>query len=737
MSELLLELFSEEIPARMQKKAAERLKEAVCAKLVAAGLKFFKADVYRTPRRLTLVVEGVPEKSDAVTEERKGPRPDAPEAAINGFLKNVGLTREQLEIRETDKGKFYFAVLNTPGADAADIIAEITPEVIEAFPWPKSMRWGAGKSYWVRPLRSILCILTNKEGRKKTVDFTAAGVRSGGMTQGHRFMGGPPFAPENFADYKRKLADNFVILDQAEREEIICDALEKICRETGLESVPDAALLEEIVGLTEYPSPLSGEIEERFQDLPNEILRVSMRNHQKFFSLRDPETKKIKRFVTVSNIKSEDDGALILNGNLRVLAARLSDAAYFLETDLKRLPEERLEALRKVTFHAELGSQHERTDRIISLACEIARLLGADEALTARAATLCKTDLVTETVGEFPELQGVTGKYYALMQGEPEQVADAIEEHYKPQGPRDKTPSGYVSICVGLADKLDQLAGFWVIDEKPTGSKDPYALRRAALGVIRIILENKLSLNLYKLITGAVIRAGVWAEIITNPDLYDLSAPIVAAVIKKGKDADAILEDLRRTGAVADEDRLFKAQSVAEELNNFILERLKIYLQDRGARQDLPEAICAAVRQEDILLVAEKVNALEAFLKTEEGKGLVTVYDRAVSILTIEERKDGVAYKDLPRSEEFKEPSETALYQKLQITSEKVKESINFENVGAALSHMAALLEPINAFFDGVIVNCDEKEVRKNRLLLLNQIREVLHVAADFSLIEV
>ncbi len=734
MAELLLELFSEEIPARMQQKAAERLETELCKKLTDAGIRFSQSRSFRTPRRLITVISEMSERSSAVTEYRKGPRPDAPDGAINGFLKSAGLTtRQELEIRESEKGTFYYAKLDIPGRDAKEIVAEIVPEIVENFTWPKSMRWGEGTCYWVRPLKSILCVISGDNLDSETVDFSVANVTSGNRTQGHEFMANECFEVKNFADYEQKLRARFVMINQNERRELIEEALKKIAQDTGTEPISDKELLEEVVGLSEYPVVLSAEIPEAFQDLPDEILRTSMRNHQKFFSFKDPVSENIKRFVTVSGIQPHDGGEMILNGNLRVLAARLSDAKYFLETDLKSTVDERLEKLKAVTFHAELGSQHERTDRIVSLASEIAILLGADEVKTARAAILCKTDLVTETVGEFPELQGVTGRCYALLQGEDEVVAYAVEEHYRPQGPKDKTPSNYVSICVALADKLDQLAGFWVIDEKPTGSKDPFALRRAALGVIRLILENKLSLNLFQLLVSASVRAGIWADIVANENLYDLSSPIVACVIKKNKDSCSILEDLRRTGALGDIDYQAQAHETAQDLNRFILERLKVYLRDRGARPDIPEAICAGSEQQDILLVAEKVKALEAFLETDEGDQILSAYRRAVSILTIEERKDKTVYKENPDPDLAREKAEEELLETVAKLSVRVKEAIDYENVRTALTVMAEILPTVNAFFNSVIVNCAEPEVRINRLFLLNQVRMFFHSVADFS----
>ena len=513
MPDLLIELFSEEIPARMQAKAAEDLKRRMTDGIVKAGLTYAGAAAFSTPRRLALTVQGLPDESPTVTEERKGPREDAPEKAIEGFLRGAGIGREALELRDEKKGRAYFATITKPGRPASAIIAEVLEQVIRDFPWPKSMRWGATALRWVRPLHSILCILTDDAGEARVVDMDLGGIRTGNTTEGHRFMGHGRFAVSSFDDYRTRLTRDFVMLDADARAEHIWQDATNQAFAAGLEVVEDRGLLAEVAGLVEWPVVLMGRIDNGFLDLPPEVLQTSMKEHQKFFSVRNPKSGRIERFVTVANVETIDHGATILAGNQKVLAARLSDAKFFWENDLRIVREKGLEGmaagLRDVTFHNKLGSQADRVERIAALAREIAPLVGAKPDLAAEAARVCKADLQSEMVGEFPELQGLMGRYYAQAAGHDDGVPEACEEHYKPLGPGDAVPSAPVSVAVALADKIDTLTGFWAIDEKPTGSKDPYALRRAALGVIRLVLGNGLRIALINLTIFCTIIIGM------------------------------------------------------------------------------------------------------------------------------------------------------------------------------------------------------------------------------------
>src|SRR6056297_2941498 len=496
MPDLLIELFSEEIPARMQGRAADDLRRLMTDALVGAGLTYAGAAAYSTPRRLTLAVHGLPAESPTTREERKGPRVDAPEKAIEGFCRGAGVAREDLELRDEKKGQVFFATITRPGRPASEIVAEELEAVIRHFPWPKSMRWGTGALRWVRPLHSILCILTDDEGERQVVEMEVDGIRANDATRGHRFMAPEPFSVTSFEDYEAKLKRARVLLDAEERQAAIWQEATNQAFAAGLEVVGDRGLLSEVAGLVEWPVVLMGRIDEAFLDLPPEVLQTSMKEHQKFFSVKNPKTGRIERFVTVANVETADHGATILAGNQKVLAARLSDAKFFWENDLRTVRDKGLEGmaegLRDVTFHNKLGSQADRVERIAALAREIAPLVGAKPDLAAEAARVAKADLQSEMVGEFPELQGLMGRYYAQAAGHDDGVPEACEEHYKPLGPGDAVPSAPVSVAVALADKIDTLTGFWAINEKPTGSKDPYALRRAALGVIRLVLGNEL-----------------------------------------------------------------------------------------------------------------------------------------------------------------------------------------------------------------------------------------------------
>ncbi|MDC0738099.1 glycine--tRNA ligase subunit beta [Cognatishimia sp. SS12] len=682
MPDLLIELFSEEIPARMQTRAAEDLKKAVTNGLVEAGLTYAHASAFSTPRRLTLALEGMLAESPTVREERKGPKVGAPEKAIEGFLRGAGLTMDQLEERETPKGNVYFASIEKPGRPAADIVAEVLEATIRNFPWPKSMRWGAGSLRWVRPLHSILCI-TSDEAGTEIVPLTIDGITAGDTTEGHRFMGTGRFAVSNFEDYAAKLKRNHVVLSAEERAEMIAADAQNLAFAQGLELVDDKGLLAEVAGLVEWPVTLMGDIAEDFLSLPPEVLQTSMKEHQKFFSVKNPKTGRIEKFITVANRETRDTGATILAGNQKVLFARLSDAKFFWENDVRTAKagaSEWLEKLGNVTFHNKLGSQAERIDRIAALAREIAPIVGADADLAEQSARWAKADLSSEMVYEFPELQGLMGRYYAEFAGHPAEVAAAALEHYSPLGPSDDVPTAPVSVAVALADKLDLLTGFWAIDEKPTGSKDPFALRRAALGVIRLILQN------------------------------GISAPLLALPLRE--DAD-------------------KADLLA-----FFHDRLKVFLRDQGVRHDIIDACIAMEGNDDIALLVNRAKALQAFLSTEDGENLLQGFKRANNILTQAEEKDGVEYSFGADLKFVEDDSEKALFDALDTLEAPIAEAIKGEDFAAAMAGLAKLRAPIDAFFEAVQVNSDNEVVRRNRLNMLSRIRGLCLSVADLTKVE-
>jgi glycyl-tRNA synthetase beta chain len=682
MAELLLELFSEEIPSRMQSRAREDLARLLGQALAGAGLEYKDLKTFATPRRLVAVVTGLPARSPALREEKKGPRVDAPETAINGFVKSAGLASiAEAERREDKKGAFYVALIEKRGRPAAEVVAEIVPEIVANFPWPKSMRWASGKLRWVRPLHSILCLLDGK-----VVSFEVDGIRSGKETRGHRFMAPKPFAVKGFADYVKKLRAAKVILDDEERAKLILDGARSLAKKEKLALVEDEGLLQENVGLTEWPVPLIGAFDEDFLSVPAEVLATAMKAHQKCFSLRKGE-KLANRFITVADLKAKDGGEAIVAGNERVIRARLADAKFFFDQDRKVPLEERVPQLDGIIFHEKLGSQHDRIERVRGLARDIAPRVGAEPDLAERAAILAKADLVSLMVGEFPELQGVMGRYYALDQEENPAVADAIAAHYKPLGPSDEVPREPVAIAVALADKLDALMGFWAIDEKPTGSKDPYALRRAALGVIRIMLENGVRLPL-------------------------------SQQFRSGARGNAKLQE-----------------ETAKNLLAFFADRLKVHLREQGARHDLVDAVFA-LGGDDLLMIVARVDALGRFLDTEDGEHLLTGAKRAINILRIEEKKDGVAYNQAPGAALLKRPEEQALAKAVDEVERAASAAVAREDFAAAMSEMAKLRAPVDAFFDSVTVNTQELDLRANRLRLLNRIRATTLAVADFSRIE-
>ncbi|AVT79945.1 glycine--tRNA ligase subunit beta [Rhodopseudomonas palustris] len=711
MPDLLLELFSEEIPARMQGKAADDLKRLVTDKLVAEGLVYEGAKAFATPRRLTLTVHGIPARQPDLKDERKGPKVGAPEAAVQGFLKAAGLASlDEAKIqKDPKKGDFYVALIEKPGKPAIDVIAEFLPVIVRTFPWPKSMRWGErsrkpGALQWVRPLHSIIATFGMETEEPDVVHFNVDGIEAGQTTRGHRFMAPAEFSVRRFEDYEAKLFAAKVVLDSARRKDIILADAKTLAQAQNYELVEDQGLLDEVSGLVEWPVALMGSFDKDFLSIPDEVIRATIRANQKCFVVADPSTGKLaNKFILTANIEASDGGAAITAGNERVIRARLSDAKFFYETDLKTKLEDRLPKFDQIVFHEKLGTQAERIERIERLAAEIAPLVGADVEKTKRAAKLCKADLLTEVVGEFPELQGLMGKYYALAQGEDASVAAACEEHYKPQGPNDRVPTDPVSIAVALADKLDTLVGFWAIDEKPTGSKDPYALRRAALGVIRIVLENGLRLPLLKVVDD-------------NRRDMPMEFGLLAHLFNSMRDETW--------------------SGLKTALLAFFADRLKVQLRDQGARHDLVDAVFALEGQDDILMIVRRVEALAAFLATDDGKNLLAGTKRAANILRIEEKKDGRAYDGAPAASLYAQDEEKALAAAIARAKADAGAAVAKEDFAAAMTEMAGLRPAVDAFFDKVTVNADDKAVRENRLKLLNEIRAATRAVADFSKIQ-
>jgi glycyl-tRNA synthetase beta chain len=738
MPDLLIELFSEEIPARMQAKAADDLKSRVTNGLVEAGLTYAGAAAYATPRRLALRVDGLTERSPDVKEERKGPRTDAPEQAIEGFLRGAGVTRDQLIERDEKKGRVFYAVIEKPGRPAAEIVAEVLEDTIRSFPWPKSMRWGAGSLRWVRPLHRIVCLLTREDG-SEIVPLDVDGIVSGRTTEGHRFMAPGAFDVTGFDDYEAKLKRAHVVLDAAERAEAIWQDATNQAFASGLEVVEDKGLLAEVAGLVEWPVVLMGQIGEDFLGLPPEVLQTSMKEHQKFFSVKNPKTGRIERFITVANRETADHGATILAGNQKVLSARLSDAKFFWENDLRVAKTKGLTAwtdsLSNVTFHNKLGSQRDRIERIAALARELAPMVGADADLAEQAARVAKADLASEMVYEFPELQGLMGRYYSDAAGLPSEVGAACQEHYSPLGPSDDVPSAPVSVAVALADKIDTLTGFWAIDEKPTGSKDPFALRRAALGVIRLVLENGLSLSLDQFIDLQLVRhKGHLIDGVSDTDVDDLIREIAehgvfgAAYRALKAQRDGATEGLdAMNGAVPDK---------SVDLLSFFHDRLKVYLRDQGVRHDVIDACVSMPGNDDLALLVKRAKALQAVLDTEDGENLVQGFKRANNILTQAEDKDGVEYSFGADPKFAEDPTEKALFDALAQAEAKIAPAMKQQDFSAAMAAMADLRGPVDAFFEAVQVNADSEVLRRNRLNLLSTIRSTCLQVADLTRIE-
>jgi glycyl-tRNA synthetase beta chain len=744
MPDLLLELFSEEIPACMQTRAAEDLRKAVTDRLVDAGLIYEGAKAFVTPRRLTLAVHGVPVRQKDVREEKKGPRVGAPDTAVAGFLKAAGLKSiSEAKVQPDKKGDFYVAVIEKPGRAAIEVIGEILSDVIKTFPWPKSMRWGVrskdpGALTWVRPLHSIVATFGPETEEPDIVPFAIDGIAAGNETRGHRFLAPAPFTVRRLADYLQKLDKAKVVADAERRRDIILTEAKQLAFAQGLELVEDEGLLAEVAGLVEWPVVLVGSFDQSFLHIPEEVIRATIRNNQKCFVLRDgAHAKLVNKFILVSNIEAEDGGAAIVAGNERVIRARLSDAKFFYETDLKTRLEDRLPKFEHIVFHEKLGTQAERIERIERLAGELAPLVGADVEKAKRAARLCKADLLTEMVGEFPELQGLMGKYYAEEQGEDEAVAHAIEDHYKPKSPDDLVPSDPVSVAVALADKIDTLICFWIVREKPTGSKDPFALRRAALGVIRVILDNAAKLHLLRL-AEYILRQLLDFGVIDSIEDADFAR--LLEVKFKGRRVDHSLTKQKSQFADSTTALLqYRTQyldSLSNDLLAFFADRLKVQLRDQGARHDLVDAVFALEGQDDLLLIVRRVEALGKFLDTEDGKNLVAGYKRATNIIRIEEKKDNREYTGAPNPKLYQQAEEKALARAIGVAKADAERAVAAEDFEAAIRATASLRPHVDAFFDKVTVNVEDKTLRENRLKLLNEIRAATRAVADFSRIE-
>jgi glycyl-tRNA synthetase beta chain len=783
MPQLLIEFFSEEIPARMQRRAEEDLARAFAEKLKGAGLDAKTIRTFSSPRRLGLVIDDVPAKAADVNEEKKGPRVGVPDQAIQGFLKSAGLKHiGEAEVVEDKKGAFYVARIERAGRETRAILQEIVPEIVRGFPWPKSMRSGESDLQWVRPLQNIMCIFAGAQ-----VKIGVDAVASEAKTWGHRFHAPAAIAPKDFADYAAKLRAAKVETDrEARKAKILADA-KQACAAKGLELVEDIGLLEEVAGLVEWPVVLLGDMSADFLDLPHEVIRLSMRTHQKYFAVRDPKTQKLApHFVVVANVEAKDGGKAIAAGNARVLSARLNDARFFWETD-KRTPlftEERRDKLKQIVFHQKLGSVWDKVERVKALAVELCAVTGADRALVERAADLCKMDLVTETVGEFPELQGQVGRQLYLAElsapppregrgqgvgrssadtsvaqdskpggsprpptpsprGEGESIASAIEDHYRPLGPNDRVPSDPVAVTLALADKLDTLVGFWAIDEKPTGSSDPYGLRRAALGLVRIVLYNNVRFTepsppLRGRGQGEGGRASVGASgaVALDPDCPPPPAPS-----PQGGGEFARL--LRKAGMIhaMHPDGLEGSMSEGRtiDLLAFLADRLKVQLRDQGKRHDLVDAVFA-LGDDDLVRIVARVEALDQFLRTEDGANLLAASKRAANILSSEEKKGkGLSAADLERGVDanlLAEPAEKALHAALEKALPAARASVEKEDFAAAMKALSQLRAPVDEFFEKVLVNTDDASLRLNRLLLLTRLRNALSAVADFSKIE-
>ncbi|HYD89021.1 MAG TPA: glycine--tRNA ligase subunit beta [Vitreimonas sp.] len=800
MPQLLLEFFSEEIPARMQKRAEEDLARALAEKLRVHGLEAKAIKTFSSPRRIGAVIDDLPAKAADVNEERKGPRVGAPDQAIQGFLKGAGLTSiDQAQIVEDKKGAFYVARTERAGRETGAIVQEIVPEIVRAFPWPKSMRSGTSDLTWVRPLQNILCLFGGKH-----VAIGIENVPSQNLTWGHRFHAPAPIEPKNAADHAARLRAAKVEIDREARKARILEDAKNVCAARGLELVDDIGLLEEVAGLVEWPVVLLGDMDPAFLDLPGEVIRLSMRTHQKYFAVRDPKSGKLApHFVTVANVEAKDGGKAIAAGNARVLSARLNDARFFWDTDKKTtlFTEERREKLKKIVFHQKLGSVWDKVERVKALAGELCAVTGADRALVERAAELCKMDLVTETVGEFPELQGQVGRQLYLLevgqepsppsrgrgQGEggradapaPERlnaphlpasspqggggdqsIAAAIEDHYRPLGPNDRVPSDPVAVTLALADKLDTLVGFWAIDEKPTGSSDPFALRRAALGFARLVIDrdvrmsvrsalgsshseflerfSKLTVLRFRSASGSFRSYNDLTLLMKEPaesDAFFYLNLNVLAGRAETFDPGPMLTDQFAEKAHA---RFLPIEEMESSLLAFLADRLKVQLRDQGKRHDLVDAVFA-LGDDDLVRIVARVEALDAFLKTEDGANLLAGYKRAANILAAEEKKGKWSADEAQGQVDAKllaEPAEKALHEALEKALPAARAAVDKEEFAAAMKALSGLRAPVDAFFDKVLVNAPEEQVRRNRLLLLSRFREALSAVADFSKVE-
>jgi glycyl-tRNA synthetase beta chain len=741
MPDLLLELFSEEIPARMQAKAADDLRKLVTDALVDAGLVYEGAKAFATPRRLALTVHNIPVRQPDVKEERKGPRVGAPEQAVAGFLKAAGLSSiDQAKVQPDKKGDFYLAVIDKPGRAAIDVIAEIVPDVIRGFPWPKAMRWGDGALTWVRPLHGIVATFGPETEDPEIVPFAIDGIAASNITRGHRFLSPDAIVVRRFDDYLHKLEAAKVVLDPYRREQMILADAKDLALAQGYELVEDAGLLSEVAGLVEWPVVLMGSFEEEFLSIPPEVIRTTIRANQKCFVLRRQDGGLANKFILVANTEAEDGGKAIVAGNERVIRARLSDAKFFYDTDLKTRLEDRLPKFDEIVFHEKLGTQAERIARIERLAAELAPLVGADVEKAKHAARLCKTDLLTEVVGEFPELQGLMGKYYALAQGEDPSVAAACEEHYKPVGPADRVPTDPVSVAVALADKIDTLVGFWGAFERPTGSKDPYALRRAALGAIRLIkpdIRVQLSkifsdaLEMYVRTSSAIEPAGNAVKIAISVGKHEVFSRVKA--VSRPITEDKIAELKEETVSAARPEIVAR---ISSDLLSFFIDRLEVQLREEGARHDLVQAVFALGDQDDLVLVVRRVEALGKFLDSDDGKNLLAGTKRATNIIRIEEKKDKREYTGAPDPKLYQQDEERDLAAAIDAAKQQSSAAVAKEDFAAAMAAIAPLRPRVDAFFEHVTVNVDDQAVRENRLKLLNEIREATRAVADFSRIE-
>jgi len=756
MTQLLIELFSEEIPARMQLGAARDLERLFDARLKAQGIGYQSLKAYVSPRRLTLHAEGLPLEQPAVLEEVKGPKESAPPQALEGFLRKVGLSREQLVI----ENGVFIARIEKPAKKTADALPDILKDVILSFPWPKSMRSGTSSFRWVRPLKRIIFLFDGQ-----VLPLEIGGVTAGNLTEGHRFLGtGEPFAVNDFATYKKGLKEHFVILDHLERQSIILDKANEVCAAAGCALIEDHGLLEEVAGLNEWPVPLLGDMDEKFLSLPPEVIRTSMRTHQKYFAVRDLTTGRMAaKFVVVSNLKASDKGAEIKRGNAKVLSARLSDAVFFWSEDNRAGNFDAWNAkLKGVTFHAKLGTMAQRVERIVALAQKIAPFVRADVSMTTDAARLSKADLASHMVGEFPELQGVMGGYYAEAAKMPRDIADALRDHYRPQGPSDSLPEGAVSVAVALADKIDTLTAFFAIDEKPTGSKDPYALRRAALGVLRILRDNTVRLSLNELLESwyhsLLNYAGPKRAVYVDTEnwrgsagprwnhngstTYDnylrdfrqglLESAVYVLETDRDHDLDITFEHVENHNPVENALLTFRDyKTVSAEFSAFFADRLKVMLKDEGVRFDAIEA-GFAIADTDILRIVARINALETVLDGPDGVNLQAGFTRLNNILTAEAKK-GPLPEGAPKTLENAPEVESELIRLLTVTQPAVQTFVSEENYAAALSQLAALRPAIDAFLDGVLVNAEDADVRDNRLKLLGALKALFGVIGDLS----